>query len=532
MPEQIRNILGRVLEWWNKFTSKQKTFIIAVSAGIIMTLVILLTLLNQTQYVVLLTATDPAAAAEVRDLLEADGTITWRVTPDGLRFEVDKKQQAEAIMLMGANNIQSSVWSIDNVTSGGFSTTEADKQKRYKVYLENQFASMAMSLANVKSARVSIDLPENDGTLLSQDKESTAWVQLELSGDFTEEQAASLAKGISVGLGAPTPANITITDTNGNTWFSGEEIYSGQGGSAGTQLSTKNKAENTINSEVRRVLMGTNEYDKVVVASSVAIDFTSTSSVDSKYYTSPDRDEGYLAREHHYDAETTQGTGDPPGTDSNTEGGSYQWPDYATSSSTESERSLDRLVSQLITEHQIPPGALIFNDSSVSVTTTRTNVVREEDVRRQGLLDGVTWDEYKDANNERTVLDVDEEMYYMVANASGFPVENVTFRSYSENIFLDAEGMALSWTDIVQIILIVIILGLLAFVVIRSMRGERAEAEAEELSVESLLQSQPELEDINIDEGTEAKKMIDKFVDDNPEAAAALLRNWLTEEWG
>ena len=52
--------------------------------------------------------------------------------------------------------------------------------------------------------------------------------------------------------------------------------------------------------------------------------------------------------------------------------------------------------------------------------------------------------------------------------------------------------------------------------------------------MESLLQSQPEieLEDISAEESSETKKLIEKFVDENPEAVANLLRNWLNQEWG
>ncbi len=87
--------------------------------------------------------------------------------------------------------------------------------------------------------------------------------------------------------------------------------------------------------------------------------------------------------------------------------------------------------------------------------------------------------------------------------------------------------------DIVQIVLIVVILGLLAFVIFRSMRGEKTEEVEEELSVESLLQSTPEteLEDIELEAKSETRKLIEKFVDENPEAAANLLRNWLNEDW-
>jgi flagellar M-ring protein FliF len=68
------------------------------------------------------------------------------------------------------------------------------------------------------------------------------------------------------------------------------------------------------------------------------------------------------------------------------------------------------------------------------------------------------------------------------------------------------------------------------------MRGEKEEAPAEEeLSVESLLQSvvpDENKEDIIFEDQSETRKLIDKFVDENPEAAASLLRNWLNEDWG
>ena len=39
------------------------------------------------------------------------------------------------------------------------------------------------------------------------------------------------------------------------------------------------------------------------------------------------------------------------------------------------------------------------------------------------------------------------------------------------------------------------------------------------------------LADIGFSEKSETRILIERFVDDNPEAAASLLRNWLNEEW-
>ncbi len=106
--------------------------------------------------------------------------------------------------------------------------------------------------------------------------------------------------------------------------------------------------------------------------------------------------------------------------------------------------------------------------------------------------------------------------------------------AYEVPIFVDKEGLDVEATDVIQIVIIVIILGLLAFVILLSMRGTKSETAAEELSVESLLQSTPAevLEDIELDEKSETRKLIEKFVDENPEAVANLLRNWLAEDWG
>ena len=66
------------------------------------------------------------------------------------------------------------------------------------------------------------------------------------------------------------------------------------------------------------------------------------------------------------------------------------------------------------------------------------------------------------------------------------------------------------------------------------MRSEKVVEEEEEVSVESLLYSTPEvvLDDIEVETKSETRKLIEKFVDENPEAAANLLRNWLNEDWG
>ena len=88
--------------------------------------------------------------------------------------------------------------------------------------------------------------------------------------------------------------------------------------------------------------------------------------------------------------------------------------------------------------------------------------------------------------------------------------------------------------DILQIALAVLIFALLGYVVFRSTRTQKEEEPEPELSVESLLESTvdtEELEDIGYTEKSETRILIEKFVEENPDAAALLLRNWLNEDW-
>ena len=92
--------------------------------------------------------------------------------------------------------------------------------------------------------------------------------------------------------------------------------------------------------------------------------------------------------------------------------------------------------------------------------------------------------------------------------------------------------------DIIKIfvLLAVLIFALLGYVVFRSTRKQKVEEPEPELSVDALLAATSDnddenLEDIGYSEKSETRKLIEKFVDENPDAAALLLRNWLNDDW-
>lgn len=528
-----KKLLERIKEWWNKFQPKQKTLIIGIAVVILLAIAILVAVLTQKKYVNVANCESTKEAAAVRDLLDGQG-ITYNVTADGLHFEVLDSQESDARLLLGSNNIPTEGYSIDDVLNGSFSTTEADKQKRYKLFIEGKIEEDVKSMKAVQNASCQLTIPDDNGTLIAQNRETYASVLLELKegAAFDEENAAAIARYIATALGNDTTDNVTITDVNGKIWFPIEETYSTIE-KADNMMMLKQEAESLIKNEVRQVLFGTNEFNQIEVATNISMDFSQKEITQHNYSTPDDQhDQGLLAHEEVYQSNATDGLGGVPGTDSNSET-DYMIDESTGTNSSSYERKSDYLPNEEIIKTTAATGTIVYNDSSVSVAAVRYRVVREQDVRLQGLLTGISWEEYKLANNEKIKLEVDEDLVSMVANATGIPTRNVSFVAYEEVQFIDEITESVELKDIVQIVLIVIILTLLAFVVIMSLRTKKEVEEEEELAVEDLLQSNvDELESIETEQKSEARKLIESFVEENPEAVATLLRNWLDEDWG
>ena len=135
--EKLQELQKKFLEWWNKFTSKQKTIIICSIAGVVLMFSILGYVLTRPQYTVLVTCESTKEASEIIGLLDGEN-IQNKTSTDGLQISVLKSKVADANLVLGANDIPSDTYSIDNVLDGGLSTTESDKQKKYLVLLQSE----------------------------------------------------------------------------------------------------------------------------------------------------------------------------------------------------------------------------------------------------------------------------------------------------------------------------------------------------------------------------------------------------------
>ncbi len=541
MPERIQAILNRIREWWEKFTTRQKAAIISGAAVVIIALIILIVIFARPKTRVLKTASDATEAQTIQTLLK-DNDISYTQSTDGMTFSVKESDYGQASILLGSQQIATNGYTIKDALDGSFSTTEADTEKKYQLYLEKKFEANFTAMDNVKAAEVNLHIPKDDGTITSSangTNEASASVKLTLSGSMSKSQARSLAQFMATNLGNSDLSKITIIDNDGNTLFSGAEDNS-SAAQASDNLQVKANAENYVADKVKSTLASNNSgssstsiYDNLQVAVNLDIDFSQSNSVSYEYSAPDGRTEGMKDSETTEESQSTNGVAGTPGTDSNDDT-EYVVEDGNQSSSSSSKTTVDYLPNELITTKTGAQGVVSYDNSSISIIATDYVTYDEDNLKASGKLKNQTFDEFRAKNSDEKQIDVDDSIVTAVSRATGIPTGNISVIAKQVPLFQYSKN-GRSLTDYLQIIIALLVFTLLGIIVFRSLKKDQEEEVEEEVSVEDLMAQKQEeeepLEDIGFNEKSEARLLIEKFVDEEPEAVANLLRNWLNDDW-
>lgn len=532
MPEQIKKILNRILEWWKKFNTKQKVLVASAASVVVLALIILAVVSSKPNYVTIYTAADTKEASAVKKILDSDSSIKYKVSSNGLIFEVDSKKEAQAAILLGENNYPAATYDIQNAIGNSLSVTESDRKKLYKDYLEKKFKAHLMSLSVVDDAEIDIELPNDDGTILSKEENAKAAVKLKLNAPISDDQASGLGRYIATMLGNTSTEGVNIIDDKANVIFSGTSENSLLASSS-TQLSNTEKWKNLVKSEIKSALTDSKMFSDVNIAYNMNVDYD-IQKVTTHNWSYPDGlSSGVIASKSEYNSISKGGNAGVPGTDTNDDT-TYVVADNEYTYSEINSVDIEYNNNEEIKEITSQGGKLDYSNSSITVIATKYKIYKEELLEDSDELGDMTYEEFKASKAEPVRIDTEDEYINMIANATGLKASNISFLVYEQAIFEDKEGSGRTLTDILQIALAVLIFALLGFVVFRSTRGTKEGEPEPELSVDDLLVAtaqDTELEDIGYSEKSETRILIEKFVDENPDAVALLLRNWLNEEW-
>lgn len=537
MRERLQQIPKNFLEFWNKYTSKQKTIIISVICVLILAIALLVYFLNRPSYIKLQVFDNVEDASTMVDTLK-ENSIKYKTSNDGKTIYVEEGSSTDALYLMSDSNLISSGMSWDDALTSSMSTTESEKSTKRKLALQNDIRTTLRGFSFISDASVFIDQPSNEYSILGDEDKISVSVVLELKDLESEEATAiryeSLAGWLANTVGTDIE-NVSVIDTNGNTLYS--DVSSDSLGSAVNSVQEyREKLSNTFAKNIEAILLKCNYDDITVSTAGFEFDEKKVEELSTRYEVADGREYGYPTGIYDYSATGVSGSGGIPGTDPNDDDTDVM---LKTNSGTSSETTLNKLTEiltdSIVTNTKYESRAIDKEKSSLAVVATRFHVYREEELEAAGELENMTFAEFVQANNTWTPLEVSEEELQLLAAASNIPIGSIQVLAFEQPVFQEKQTSSGSTLrNILMVVLALLIIALLIFVVFRGTAPVDVSELEPELSVEQLLATTKEnqsLEDIEFSASSETRKMIEKFVDENPEAVAQLLRNWLNEGW-
>ena len=541
MREKVKEIPEKFKVFWDKYTSKQKTIVIAIICVVLIAIGVVAWLASRptwSKFQVFDSVDDANTMTKALD----DQSITWKASSDGKTIYVHQDDMTNALYAMSDNGLTDKGYTWDAAFDNSMSTTESEKDQKRVLALQSEIRQSLIQYKFIDDANVFINVPETTYTVLSSDDAETAKTSITASIELNDKNkdllddktAETLAYWLANTVGTDVK-NVIINDTDGKCIYNGNTSDGLGGVLTGGSTEYCNKLRNTIADNVTTLLIRCGYDDAQVGTDGIQFDMNKIETLTKEYSVDDGREYGYPTNLYTYSSKGASGNGGTPGTDSNDSDTDYVNNSSSGTSNTEDVQKLtDLLTNEKVQNIKQETPAIKLADSSLGIVVRKYTVYNEDDLKADGTLDKTTWDQFISQNNKISTTTVSTDEINLISAATGVSANKITVLAYNVPQFVSSTKSSNGISNYLMIILTVLIIALLIFVILRGASPLAAEDEEPELSVEQLLATTKEnqsLDDIEFSDKSETRKMIEKFVDENPEAVAQLLRNWLNDEW-
>ena len=440
--DQLIVIKDKILEFWNKYTAKQKTIIICVGCAILIAIVLLAYFMTRPVYTDVATLSGDAAITFDK-ALDGAGLDYEKVSDSegNTTFRVEQSEYSDAILLMGENQITDDEMTWEKALESDMTTSSDQKQTKATLALQSSIRKGLLNFDGVEDATVYINRPKDDGTIFANKEETSVSVSFKMAGNKTMngETADAIAYYLANAVGSAKPDHIVLTDTKGNLLFNGQE-NAGLGGTINSTEEYREKLRNNFAKYVRDLLTKAGYDDVEVSKSNIVFDMDKITELVTTYTTNEGQDQGLYGSSYEYKSTGASSSGGVPGTESNGDLTDTMIQTNGDSSSETILNKYDYLPNKTVQniEHEI--GAVKKDESSIAIVLNRYNVIKEETLEDQGALKDMTFDEYVDANSNVTEQEVPENLPQLVAAATGIAENNIQIRIVEKPVFEAKEG--------------------------------------------------------------------------------------------
>lgn len=512
MGETIQQLKNQLNEYWQSIDKGKKKKIIIIGIVTILSILILTFLFTRTNYETLYSDLSLEDVGEITERLDEMG-VKWKTPKDNPTTILVPSELKDKIKIqMASEGLPKNGYSfMDAFNESSWSMSDYDKKERMKFALQSELASTISQIDGIKNATVYINIDDDSGFVLQDDKnETTASVFIEKSSNKSlDQQKITAIQNLVASSVNMDPENVEIIDDEGNH-LTGDS--NGSDLLLTDQLVIKNNLENKINNSIKRFLENVFGIGNVDVRASVAINFDSEKTTSVEFSPPVEgSDEGLIRSIEEVEEHVTGGAAEGiPG-------------------------EYENIPDDVMTE-----GSQETYNKSSSIINYELNQINQEILKAPGQVEDITVAVLINSNvlvdgvlTQNTERDI-ENLIFAATGLNTRQVEVMAANFDSIDRDTSTAGSILERIGDNWPVWLAVLIGLVSaggFIIYRRRKNKELEhihhlqyQEDDESTIRA------EVEDLDFEPGeSEIKEKIDKFVDKNPEAVAQLLRTWLNE---
>jgi flagellar M-ring protein FliF len=536
---KLRDFWLNTLDRWNQFERGQKIKIAVTVLVLLAALVATVFLTTRTRWVTLVNNKSVQEISLIENALNGEG-LQSRLEDNSRAIAVREQDKDRAMVVVSQNPTLAGVDFTfeDALTASGMGSTERVKNEVFQRAFESELGQRLQLFEWVNQANVKIVFPDENRLFLQSNEKPSAAIWLVTNRSPDAAQAANVARLVSRAVKDLSMDDIEITDQNANTLYSGLQQSAG---TTGSEQEVRRVRENELDARVRHVLLPI--YDEVKTLPTLVFNWAETTT-DRITHTSPNPDnagEGVPGRRatESQNVEGATGGAEPGQLANDMTTATYAMGNQGTQSASAKSEDVDFIydIEQVQTLDRI--GDVVLANSSMGVWVYKHKHYYQHTMEQNGQLGNLTWEEFKDETARvETRIDVDQDTITALRMATGLTALSVI--GYEVPVFHDYDAPATRWQEFIIFGILALLILLLALGLLRRSQADEIIELEPELTVEDLLVSTQleeekedavEIEPLGVVTESETISQIGKFIDERPDVVAALLRNWLNEEW-
>lgn len=525
MPEALVKLWKQAVEFWQSLEKSQKTRLYITSAVVVVVLGISIFMLARPNRIPLIQNVDQKQIGEISGVLTENNI--WNTLDDkGTGILINAKDKSKARIALSSSGLpKEGTTFADAISMIGISTTESDKKQIWLNQQKSEIESNIRMLENVEDAKVNLAVPESS-IFITEGEETPqpqAIVTVKTSKKLTPEQVQGIVLIVSRSVEKLDPKNVSVVDGYTGIVLN-DNATDDTLKTANTQEELRVAREKEIRQKVKEQLgLGPSDsFESLTVTANVVLDFDKEKT-QSKILANPGgMDGGAVISSETQDEKVENGTaGGEPGLEANPGTTTYPTGTGENSNYSNKTAKTNYAYDETIKDQEKATGKMLPQESSLAVSLWYGKTVPEDNM------------------DEAFV----NEILQVASAASGIPSSNITVNKLK---MAPDEIVVKTLNDTIRelvsdygffALMLLLIIGMLIMAIPRKKREVQPEF-AEPLAVAAgpggpkFAVPEPEpIPEIELEERSEIKKQIDRFVKQKPDSVAQLLRNWLSDEW-